>query len=292
MILTNKYNLPEVIVKAVSESRRPNPDYFHVTEFISPPLIRHLKMLHWDELEEDVSERLWSLLGLSVHAVLDNVDLPDALHEEHLAGIFNLWDGRAVKIVGRPDLWKENEITDWKVTSVYSFLIGDKPEWERQLNLYRWLYKNYGFETKSLKVHAILRDWMTSKAGIGDYPPIPFQTINVRIWDDKEMNDYMLCQNYRHEIPMLDDTAICTPEERWRRPTTYAVMKAGRKRAIRVFGNPDDAAAYQDQYESACHVEIRQGADIRCERYCPVRMFCPVKVATKKKESDEQGEGG
>jgi hypothetical protein len=36
----------------------------------------------------------------------------------------------------------------------------------------------------------------------------------------------------------------CTPEERWGRPTRFAVMKQGQKRAVRVFDTREEAEAY------------------------------------------------
>ena len=31
------------------------------------------------------------------------------------------------------------DVVDYKVTSVWSLLLGEKPEWEKQLNTYAWL---------------------------------------------------------------------------------------------------------------------------------------------------------
>ena len=64
MRLTNHYDLPPAIYQAVSGmTRKPEPHVYHPTELINNPLIRFLKMRHWDELEEDASDRLWALLG-------------------------------------------------------------------------------------------------------------------------------------------------------------------------------------------------------------------------------------
>ena len=67
-------------------------------------------------------------------------------------------------ISGRPDLWKDEEITDYKITSVWSFMFGLKSEWERAQNIYKALYKTHGFKTKKITIHAILRDWKISES--------------------------------------------------------------------------------------------------------------------------------
>lgn len=86
MRLTNHYDLPPAIYQAVSGmTRKPEPYVYHPTELINNPLIRFLKMRHWDELEEDASDRLWALLGSACHAVLQKAgDILNALTEEQL----------------------------------------------------------------------------------------------------------------------------------------------------------------------------------------------------------------
>jgi len=70
----------------------------------------------------------------------------------------------------------------------------------------------------------------------------------------------------------------CTDEERWHRPDSYAVMKEGRKSALRVFAAEGVAQAFIENHADAkkLSIEFRQGKDIRCESYCQVRAVCPV----------------
>ena len=65
----------------------------------------------------------------------------------------------------------------------------------------------------------------------------------------------------------------CTAEERWERPSKFAVRKPGRKTALRVF---DDLVQAQDlaAQTPSGYVEHRPGASVRCEGYCPVAQFC------------------
>lgn len=77
--LHNRAGLPESIARAVSndgyDSGRPkdvDPSrYFTTTTLVAPTRQVHLKRRHADEIEEDVSDRIWSLLGQSVHTILE-----------------------------------------------------------------------------------------------------------------------------------------------------------------------------------------------------------------------------
>jgi len=73
MKITNNYNLPQSIVNAISfDERVPKENYISVTRLIDSPLIHQLMKEHWDDIKQDASSMLWSLLGKAVHYVLDN----------------------------------------------------------------------------------------------------------------------------------------------------------------------------------------------------------------------------
>jgi len=276
MEITNKYGLPEAIYQAVKAwNYPPNPDRYSVTELINPPLIRKLKIKHWHDLEEDASDRLWMLLGQAVHAVLDKVKIEDALQEEKLIAEFN-----GASISGRIDLYHYNSksIEDYKITSVWAFMFGDKPEWEAQLNVYRWLYERYNFDVEQLKINAILRDWQQSEAlKNADYPPIPFISVNIPLWTSNELEEYIASRLKKHE-----EGASCTKEERWLKNEQWAVKKNGSKRALKVFDNLNDAELFKAELEKSnkkalIDIEYRKGQYVRCESYCPVRSVCTEK---------------
>ena len=75
---TNKLNLPEAIVNAVT-----NDDYnkgfsdISITGLTSPPRIRVLKKKYDAELEEDISDRMFVLLGQIMHGILNELILLD-----------------------------------------------------------------------------------------------------------------------------------------------------------------------------------------------------------------------
>lgn len=271
MIVTNKYNLPSSIVKAVSINFPPREDRISVTDLINAPLIRYLKMKHWDELTEDASDKLWMLLGTSMHYILEQHSPEDAFQEERLTANIN-----GITISGKSDLYQNGVITDWKVTSVFSFLLGNKPEWEAQLNVYAWLWRENGFPVEKLLINALLRDWQKSKIfKDSNYPEIPFIEVEIPLWSMEDIEEYIIGRiNLHKQIPLAE----CTPEERWQRPTTYAVMKKGRESAVRVYDSMLEAETKIDNIakdRSSHYIDVREGKRIRCEDYCIVNKFCP-----------------
>lgn len=275
---TNIYNLPESIFNAVfAGTQVPAETVIRVTELIGPPLQRQLKMQHWNDLEDDASMRLWSLLGQSMHYILGNFAPKNAIAEERIS-----IDMDGVTITGQPDLYEgDGKITDWKVTSVWSFLSGVKPEWQCQLNVYAFLYRQLGFEIKELWINAILRDWQKGKVKADpDYPKIPFQAIRVPLWTEEEQLAYI-----RQRIALHKNTAVepCTESERWRKPTRYAVKKIDGKRATSVQDTEEAAKQYlavkvKEKDWSKYVIETRPGEDVRCKEYCIVAECCPFNI--------------
>jgi len=283
-MITNKYNIPEPIFKAVSADYKPNPERFSVTDLIGPPLIRHLKIKHWEELVEDASDRMWTLLAKAVDYIISqNADLAIVQHKFEIPV-------DDVVVVGKADIyWPFTErIEDWKVTSVWSYLLGDKIDWERQLNCYAWGFRREDMRVKGLSINAILRDWQKSKMlQNNDYPRIPFVSKEIPLWTFEQQEQYIKDQLEYHRMFEPEE---CSPEDKWEKPTTYAVKKKGRKSALRVLDELAKAKTWciENNYGEfditekgainlAKGIEIieRPGECVRCKSYCPVRTVCP-----------------
>ena len=78
-----------------------------------------------------------------------------------------------------------------------------------------------------------------------------------------------------HQLPE------CTDQEVWAKATTYAAMKVGRKSAVRVLDTEQEALAIVTSGK-ATHIEIRNGAHTRCERYCAAAPVCNQWAAWKR----------
>jgi len=85
MILTNKLGLPRSIENAVRNDpySRGNAD-ISVTGLIGPPRKRQLEIQFFDQITEDVSERIWALWGQIGHGILERAGDGDAIHEKRL----------------------------------------------------------------------------------------------------------------------------------------------------------------------------------------------------------------
>ena len=223
MIITNKHALPAPLVRAITFDQQKR-EGFTVTNLINSPRITQLQRRRWDEIAEDASERIWPLLGSAVHYILAKGTTAEALKEERLE-----IEVGGVKVRGRPDLWQENIITDYKLTSVWNIVLEPRGrrEWHCQLNLYNALYSHAGFPAQKLEVCAILRDWQESKRGEHNYPAIQVVMIGIPIWDEETTMNYLRERVRLHlEAERLadDELPLCTPEEMWEKPTTYAAV--------------------------------------------------------------------
>jgi len=65
---------------------------------------------------------------------------------------------------------------------------------------------------------------------------------------------------------------LCSDEEQWAKPTVYAVMKEGRKSALKLCSSEEEARTLLD--EKGTYLQVRPGEKTRCESYCQVRDFC------------------
>jgi hypothetical protein len=279
MKFTNKQNLPEPFVKAASGGRRAREDKIAVTELSKPPQMRVIEYEHWDEIEVDVADSVWAILGSSVHSLLEKAGGDNALQEELLRVKIN--DGLDVTLGGKIDrLDADGLLTDWKVTSVYSFLLGAKPDWIEQLNCYAALYRAHGFEVKKLQIIAILRDWTKRRAQTEvDYPKFQVMVKDIPLWPNKKAVAWIKGRVRLHQEALKSGVySECNDEERWARDHKWAVMKDSNKRATKVFADEELAEIYakalQNTKPGKYRVEHRPAESIRCKDYCNAAPWC------------------
>lgn len=269
MIISNNFNLPIAIYNAVKGSEREiKPNRYSVTELISPPQMVYLRRKHWAELKEDCSQRLWALLGQAVHAILMQHSPTNSLAEEKIEITIE-----GIVLTGTADLWYDNTIDDYKITSVYSFLLGEKVEWQQQLNCYAYLYRCLGFPVEKLTIHAILRDWQSSKSYERNYPNMAFHSLDISLWTLEQQEQFIKLRIKEHQtIPPRP----CTPAEKWTRPSTFAVKRYRRKTALRVLDTMKEATLWIEAASegSDLYIEQRKGENVRCERFCIVKDYC------------------
>jgi hypothetical protein len=280
--ILNPRNLPASIVKAVTgdPERRPEPGRIGVTELIGPPYARHLKIKHWDDMQDIVENRAWMMLGHAFHHWM-HIHAPEgSISEEKIEIQFPDF-----VLSGIPDIVDGNTLYDYKVTSVWSFIYGDKPAWEAQCNIYRWMvWKSKSIVIDNLSIIAIMRDWKQRDANLKqDYPQAQLIIIPVKVWDLEETERYIEGRLSRHY-----GIAPCTPEERWTKPDTWAVMKKGRKTALRVLPSQEEAEKWMEANgNKESYIERRIGEDTFCKLYCSVREFCQIKRTGDENEKED-----
>jgi hypothetical protein len=71
-----------------------------------------------------------------------------------------------------------------------------------------------------------------------------------------------------------DEIPACLPAERWERPSKYAVMKEGRKNAVRLFDDKKSADEKSAELGKGHFIEQRSGGSVKCQSYCLCRNFC------------------
>ena len=279
MALTNKYNIPSPLPEIVAEGgHAPRPNRYSVTDLIEPPLIRSLKLKHYEEMSSDVSDYLYMLLGTAVDKLLtDNLKADSSCLVQHKM----TYEIEGCTIVGVADVIQGDKVSDWKVTST-SVLTNENRinKYVEQLNIYAFL-RNHEREVpvRNIEIQAYLRDWVKSKTMTKGYPRCQWATLPLRhrLMSFPEQEEFVMNRLLDHlHNPMRE----CTPAEKWQKETTYAVKKEGRKSAMRVLGSERDAFQWIEQnvkpeLASKISVERRPGGCPRCTSYCSVSRFCP-----------------
>lgn len=276
MIVTNKKNLPLAFVNAVSVRRHNAPGCFSATTLNKGAKEIVLTDRHYDELETDAAENVWAIFGTAVHALLES-QKDDNFHEER----FKVPVGNSF-VTGQVDSYdmEHGVINDWKTASVWKVIKADFADWRAQGLTYAWLLSKSGLEVKKCRFVALLKDHSKTKAKTdADYPKTPVFTyeFNVTAADLAETEKRIIDKVQAIEAAYkLDDDIIepCSDAERWADPEIFAVMKNGRKSAVKLCKTQAEADALAGELGNAHYVEVRPAVSKKCADYCPCKDFC------------------
>jgi len=286
MQLTNKLRLPDPIVRAISNDNYTKGDAdFSVTELLNPPQVRRLFKEFGDQVEEDASDRIWSLLGQAVHSIIERASEGDAntLSETTLYTTLN---GHKIKGTFDNLTISNAELGDFKVTTVWKVRDGVAPDdWIAQTNIYRWmLAREKGIAINSMAVFAIFRDWSKREAAKRlEYPQAQAARIDIPLWDLATTEAFVLARLLLHT---QSEVQPCSDEDIWAKPTKWAAMKKGRASAVKLFDNQAEAADFAKTLSSG-YVEYRPGSATRCESYCAVAPFCKQWANDSRNQGDK-----
>lgn len=286
-MLTNKLSLPQPFVDAATGNHKYKPNRYSVTEVLGGTCEAVLKRRHAGEAEEDVSDRLWAVLGSAVHKVLESAESAPEQHQEQWMCVEIDNDGERYELSGIPDLYDERtgDVTDWKVTGTIKWQKQEFDDYRMQTLIYCWMLRQKGHKADNGEVVMMLRDWSKSKSRFDkEYPQCQVQKVRWHFTDEDfkeaELHIFKWFAEVSKQEKLPDSELVpCSPENRWHRDDKWAVVKDGVKRATRVLDDPDTAASMCDSLGEKTgkryHVEYRKGEDVRCEMYCSVAFACP-----------------
>ena len=282
MKTTNKFALPPEIVQFLRYyDQNGTVNGMRVTRLIGSPRVPVLESLYWNQLEQDVSERAMTAFGSSVHtwfeSAVKSMQDPSVITEERLSAEVN-----GTKISGQIDYQKYNldehidrgitvDIKDVKTCATYKIIKGDYRDWENQLNVYAYLVrKAKGKKVNSLSVIAFMKDWKLK----ADNPPCAAQEISIKLWSDKEQDEYVEDRVRKHTSASPEHLPLCTDAERWIvDPRLFAVHKNQNRRAERLFATEEEAKTYIGDDESL-NIQKRKPIYRKCAQWCSVSEFC------------------
>ena len=280
MRITNKYGLPQTFVNVVQRpTYTKGKAHISATGLLNSPRIVQLTNAHYDDIEVDVADMIYSVYGTAIHGVLEqgadaNHVVEQRLHAEldgwHISGAIDL------QIVQEDGI----EINDYKNVSVWS-VMNEKKEWEEQLNIYAWLVEKLKqAPITKLAIVAIIRDWSRREAKTRQgYPQSQVVVIDVKLWSLEERETFIRNRIHIHSEGLFatdakEELPLCTPAEMWEKPTTYAVKKEGASRAKSVHGVLEEAEDALEKAGKGYTLEVREGDRTRCSNFCQVAPFC------------------
>lgn len=288
MRVTNKYGLPKVLENVLHrDPYTKGASYRSATQLGDSPRIALLRQIHDDEIEMDVSDSIFLILGKIGHMVME-----EGVDERSVAERRYFTDVNGITISGQIDLYNEADgtvtIYDHKFTKTWTVTHGDKEDWQRQLNVYAYLIdQETNFEVGKAYIICYLRDWDEQTARKNrDYPRAPVMQLEIPLWSKEDRARYVLERTRCHAEASMrhglhGEIPECTDEERWKRPDKYQVWADRNKMPSGTYDTIEEA----DERCRELNVKARSGRSygviakrgepIRCQRnYCRVADFC------------------
>lgn len=277
MKITNTMKLPQPFVDAVTSDYQYKDKRYSVTTLLKP--VREIMLLrrHNEEIESDVSDMLWAIMGTAMHSILENsTEGKHLLTEKALEVKFGDYT-----LSGRNDLYNTRSFTvvDYKYTSVWKYILKDYEDYRMQGLMYVYMLQKLGYKAKKAEFILCLKDWQKSKAKFDKtYPQCQIQKVQftfseedmgfIEKWIIKKFEEIKVA-----ELQKDEELPVCSPADRWNSGDKFAVMKNGRKTALRVLDTMQEAEQYKAT-NGGDFIETRKGEDKKCQEYCNACEFC------------------
>lgn len=285
---TNTYNLPDRVLRVIKgkyKDKKPELNRLSVTDLIDGPLIRVLYLHHWDDWARDYSDLLTMTQGTALHDRYEMVATDDEDVEHKYEDVILDKNGNiAMVVVGKADNFFDETILDVKQTGCY----GPKyriDKWTKQLNVYAWQkgrrinpdLESFGvkYQVNKLLVDVWYRDWKQNKTYYKDYPPIPFEVIELELWPFEKQDEYVKSQVQKHvNHPVFDSpdkyTKPCSDKQRGIRWEAYK----GKNKTPSKVGDTNKEVLDFTLTQNYNWI-IKQSEPVFCRLYCKSRSICP-----------------
>jgi hypothetical protein len=265
---------------------------YSITDLIQPPQIIQLKKRHKEEIAKQTVElhkMLASFKGTAIHNHFDKMLNRVALRNPKSGYSLEvrLWD-RILnrKVTGQYDCYRTRQkiLYDFKTTSVWKKILEGFTDYERQLNYYTYLLSIDGYDVKKLRIIAWYMDYDKNRKYSKGYPNEPVEELPMKLWTPKQQEDDLklrLRVHIENEQRPDHELTPCDKEDRWEKPTKYAVWKKGNEKkrygkATRVLDTRKAAENYikKKKKPKEFFIEKREGERTRCEHWCSVAFKC------------------
>ncbi|MHA1166326.1 MAG: PD-(D/E)XK nuclease family protein [Candidatus Hodarchaeales archaeon] len=329
---TNKHNLPQEFVNALTTDNHVVNGDISVTQLMDAPQIRQLRKTC--DYEMDVMDMIGMMIGTAFHDFMERLTFSSnhrARVLEEAAGIFKgLGDDKAsawllksadkhfgesinkdvvmeqtlsmevdgIVISGTFDRYtlSTGMLEDYKTTSANSMMFPEtKSSYNEQLNIYRMLMEHNGYEVKSARIIAILKDWSKMKIMQNkDYPRTPVVMMPIKLIEKETVLNHVKKRIALHKRADNGEHIPCTDKDRWKKKDTYKVKKTD---GVRSLKNHDSIAMAEKfvsenefKYPKGLWIETVKAESFRCQNgYCAMSHVCP-QYAKEKAEATKSAD--
>ena len=257
-MITNKYNLPDAIVKLVEgDNYEYKKNRYSVTELLNSTKEIILRRRYGDRITEDVSDHINMLFGTAFHKLFETDEVGSELKVEVAVSDSVL--------SGRIDNYDRYTVIDYKTAGVWKVKKEDFSDWEKQVLIYSWVLTKLGNYVAYGKIIAFLKDFSKSRKEFdSEYPEAQIYVHNFKISTQMFEETEKFILNKIKEIEFYidapnKDLPEPTDDELWKIPDKYAVMKRSSSRAMKVCDNINEAQLYMIE-KKADYIEVRKGA--------------------------------
>lgn len=253
-----------------------------------------------EEVEPDMDSLVSPRIGTAIHESIEKVwSVPafrkDAImklgYPEKIVDSMDVHvEERAKKqldsymIGGKYDLVINGNLFDFKTTSVYTWINGDREkDYQLQGSIYRWLNPEL-ITSDCITICFIFTGWSQKDAAFKDnYPPhrlmqkdIPLLSlVQTERWIRSKLNEIEKNRNLNQ-----DEMIQCSDEELWRTQPVFKYYASGdtTKRATKNFNTAQEAAAYKSNNKNKGVIVMVPGEPKRCN-YCAAASICEQRKA-------------